>query len=102
MSWETRCVNALKGATLISSGKFCGQVTDYELCQCPERGDPHFYYVTPQEKEAWLLQCVNALKGATLISTAELISNAIDDVPCVNALKGATLISTLASGNPHK
>ena len=38
------CVNALKGATLISTGcaiVSAGQV--FNLCQCPERGDPHFY-----------------------------------------------------------
>ena len=38
------------------------------MCQCPERGDPHFYCNLVFEK-AVNEQCVNALKGATLIST---------------------------------
>lgn len=53
------CVNALNEATLISSGKFCGQVTDYELCQCPEKGDPHFYRkeISKQIDDGTLCQC---------------------------------------------
>ena len=95
------------------------------MCQCPERGDLHFY-----EREALVFyivtNCVNALKGATFISTLILMFllgsrlrsvNALKGatfistdkpfqksrmISCVNALKGATFISTLASGNPHK
>ena len=38
------CVNALKGATLISTFTFtCIKIRNAGLCQCPERGDPHFY-----------------------------------------------------------
>ena len=67
------------------------------LCQCPERGDLHFYdylyklVFTPD----W---CVNALKGATSISTEE--QKAINkEAYCVNALKGATSISTRRKGD---
>ena len=38
------------------------------MCQCPERGDLHFYlHTTRKGYEA--SSCVNALKGATFIST---------------------------------
>ena len=63
------------------------------MWQCPERGDPHFYF-----NSAWLILigfviCVNALKGATRISTV-VQDIEKDDVKGVNALKGATRIST--------
>ena len=70
------CVNALKGATLIST----------------ENGTEFLK----------MKSCVNALKGATLISTKIPVTNSYTKLVCVNALKGATLISTLASGNPHE
>ncbi len=38
------------------------------MCQCPERGDLHFYQDEMVEKHAGI-RCVNALKGATSIST---------------------------------
>ena len=63
------------------------------MCQCPERGDLHFYFKRVDagctEKD-----CVNALKGATFISTQTLCMRFIREA-CVNALKGATFISTL-------
>ena len=37
------CVNALKGATFISTEITCMQRERQKLCQCPERGDLHFY-----------------------------------------------------------
>ena len=37
-------------------------------CQCPERGDLHFYETTKKTNE-WIFRCVNALNGATFIST---------------------------------
>ena len=38
------CVNALKGATSISTGSlFVESNDDLMMCQCPERGDLHFY-----------------------------------------------------------
>ena len=38
------------------------------MCQCPERGDLHFY--CRRKRWKWtVLKCVNALKGATSIST---------------------------------
>ena len=46
------------------------------MCQCPERGDLHFYQFDDRDRSQ--PSC------------------------CVNALKGATFISTLGSGNPHK
>ena len=63
------CVNALKGVTFISTGELeVKDVQELELCQCPERGDLHFYEKNKIIiKEAW--KCVNALKGATFIST---------------------------------
>ena len=70
------------------------------LCQCPERGDLHFYqYVDVLVRVKNM--CVNALKGATSISTLKPPVTEMN-ITCVNALKGATSISTLASGNPHK
>ena len=92
------------------------------VCQCPERGDPHFYInvadiceihhgsvnalkgatlistaVVRASKEA-NYECVNALKGATLISTVYIQNQYVDTLKCVNALKGATLISTSFEG----
>ena len=96
------------------------------MCQCPERGDLHFYKtgITGSGCAAWCVNalkgatsistkeslmvlktrddCVNALKGATSISTANQKQTSAHPQMCVNALKGATSISTLASGNPHK
>ena len=38
------------------------------MCQCPERGDLHFYdYLKKLTRASFT--CVNALKGATSIST---------------------------------
>ena len=38
------CVNALKGATFISTRKYVNWYEDkHKKCQCPERGDLHFY-----------------------------------------------------------
>ena len=37
------CVNALKGATLISTSSLPKTADFSDLCQCPERGDTHFY-----------------------------------------------------------
>ena len=71
------------------------------MCQCPERGDPHFYSITETTVEEEI-ESVNALKGATLISTESSVAEEVPETESVNALKGATRISTLASGNPHK
>ena len=60
------CVNALKGATLISTVVNRETSAEYlHSCQCPERGDTAFLLDTCRK---WLTQksCVNALKGATL------------------------------------
>ena len=74
---EMKCVNALKGATFISTKRSIMQKAIHlRLCQCPERGGLHFY----EEKYDYALK----------------------QLLCVNALKGATFISTLASGNPCK
>ena len=40
------------------------------LCQCPERGDLHFYIEKTVTKDG-TVNCVNALKGATSISTMQ-------------------------------
>ena len=38
------CVNALKGATFISTRwRLTEKISEITLCQCPERGDLHFY-----------------------------------------------------------
>ena len=42
------------------------------MCQCPERGDTHFYLMQ-KSGETVEEQGVNALKGATLISTGDMI-----------------------------
>ena len=63
------CVNALKGATFISTilAYNTGKSID-EMCQCPKRGDLHFHLLS-ERVFLMLLVCVNALKGATFIST---------------------------------
>lgn len=94
-------VNALNGATFISTNTMLSRIGTTEECQCPEWGDLHFYrlrLLLPSLKNS----CVNALKGAISISTARFVCNSKHAWNCVNALKGATSISTLASGNPHK
>ena len=90
------------------------------MCQCPERGDPHFYTIWILQKRNGNGSGVNALKGATFISTtAGKADGSYRNVMCqcpewgdlhfhcitvcknggawngVNALKGATFISTL-------
>ncbi len=54
-----RCVNALKGATFIST-EVERQIAELQekLCQCPERGDLHFYerMLIPAQLEA-MCQC---------------------------------------------
>ena len=92
-----QCVNALKGATFISTlSKFPGIFISYRcqcpergalhfytadtgnsgttagMCQCPERGDLHFYKVKAG-CHALIVACVNALKGATFISTEKIM-----------------------------
>ena len=71
------------------------------MCQCPERGDLHFYMSTWKTVLVILLG-VNALKGATFISTG--IPNIYVDTTekSVNALKGATFISTDMVNNGWK
>ncbi len=69
-------VNALNGATSISTETELAVIEKNEMCQCPEWGDLHFYEDLQSELE-YVMECVNALNGATSIST-------------------------LASGNPHK
>ena len=73
------------GATLISTKRAWRlHATLLRLCQCPERGDTHFYAEQLAEiiKQA---ECVNALKGATLISTEmveeEMLSMIIVSMP---------------------
>ena len=63
------------------------------LCQCPERGDLHFYEDLKGSGRS-VDGCVNALKGATFISTDHNYITNSYHVNCVNALKGATFIST--------
>ena len=40
---KMKCVNALKGATFISTAKRLWADDIKILCQCPERGDLHFH-----------------------------------------------------------
>ena len=47
----TRVLRPWMGATLISTTKRNCIVYGRSMCQCPERGDPHFYiYTLPQEQ----------------------------------------------------
>ena len=69
-------INALKGASFISTKMTKLKALKPVLCQCPEWGDLHFY--------------------------VQSLSQIVQKYNCVNALKGATFISTLASGNPCK
>ena len=64
-----RCVNALKGATFISTKVYDDVEESDDLCQCPERGNLHFYKLLAHCNGAAFYECVNALKGATFIST---------------------------------
>ena len=43
-------VNALNGATLISTTGKSLMVSTVKVCQCPEWGDPHFYDVADLRK----------------------------------------------------
>ena len=68
MMKDEYCVNALKGATFISTLAVELQTNSWLIpCQCPERGDLHFYENIMIVGK--LMNCVNALKGATFIST---------------------------------
>ena len=88
------CVNALTGATFISTGATMrknGVILN--MCQCPNWGDLHFYSnFTKTQKR--MRKCVNALTGATFISTNRRKRRRINQGKCVNALTGATFIST--------
>ena len=101
---------------------FCRKV----LCQCPERGDLHFYFTVSDGEMAFsgLCQCPErgnlhfyALIVALVMALCCNVSMPWKGRPsflpscekvtihicwCVNALKGATFISTLASWNPCK
>ena len=66
------CVNALKGATSISTKAEIKAIFAAKMCQCPERGDLHFYEYDNHDCVC-LFYCVNALKGATSISTSMLM-----------------------------
>ena len=67
-------------------------MTIARLCQCPERGDLHFYLEHSLHQHSKV--CVNALKGATFISTSRSWKSPGQNGTCVNALNGATFIST--------
>ena len=70
-------VNALNGATFISTVITLMDILSDMLCQCPKWGYLHFY---------------KTMKNNEFVKWGD----------CVNALNGATFISTLTSGNPHK
>ena len=94
------------------------------MCQCPERGDLHFYFMVLVVYAVVLCQCpergdLHFYKYFTMITGAKdfvcqcpergdlhfyCLKNSCvtSSHMSVNALKGATSISTLASGNPHK
>ena len=146
------CVNALKGATSISTWKYTNEQGTLEnvsmpwkgrppflqqktkicfsikyVCQCPERGDLHFYKLLCTGNDGDI-KCVSMpWKGRPPFLPVEIEKEMQDarnvsmpwkgrppfllqnGICCewysdysVNALKGATSISTLASGNPHK
>ena len=71
------CVNALNGATSISTKTLLSEISETQNVSMPWKGRPPFLHGN--------CSCMWARTGV-----------------CVNALKGATSISTLASGNPHK
>ena len=85
---------ALSGASFISTGiHITLVVTIVTLCQWPEWGDLHFYWVN-LTRSLLLHLGVNALNGATSISTFYKKFLTVLRVVCVNALNGATSIST--------
>ena len=51
------------------------------MCQCPERGDLHFYSIIIGSVKL-LERCVNALKGATSISTTDTRMLDAEEVTC--------------------
>ena len=54
------CVNALKGATSISTELEWTRIQADLMCQCPERGDLHFYFqdnITRIEASLQVCQC---------------------------------------------
>ena len=47
--FHVSCVNALKGATFISTERASDPMRFKEMCQCPERGDLHFHLTKAQQ-----------------------------------------------------
>ena len=72
--------NALIGAIFISTLMSFSIETKKMMCQCPERGNLHFY--VRHSEENWGENCcVNALIGATFISTyTQLVEKGVDNV----------------------
>ena len=69
---QWNCVNALNEATFISTNQSLKTDVYPMLCQCPEWGDLHFHCITVcKNGGAW--NGVNALNGATFISTERKI-----------------------------
>ena len=72
LTWKP-CVNALNGATSISTWNGLLRIVVSPSVSMPWKGRPPF----PREEQAEILQylyaCVNALKGATFISTGQSI-----------------------------
>ena len=87
------CVNALKGATFISTGQKISLKVLGLWCQCPERGDLHFYEVSPYANEDWNMMCQCPERGDLHFYRSIRSWNSSAN-GCVNALKGATFIST--------
>ena len=96
------CVNALNGATSISTYRWV-DIIDlvHKGVSMPWMGRPPFLLLIILIQRC-VRNCVNALNGATSISTKERTWLLEQYLWGVNALNGATSISTLASGNPHK
>ena len=112
MPWKGRPSFLLMHCKVLSNGHF--------WCQCPERGDPHFYQTTRNHLH---IQCIlevsmpwkgrpSFLRKSTIVKMEKLVVVSMPwkgrpsfllvhgnirlshNIYCVNALKGATLIST--------
>ena len=63
------------------------------VCQCPERGDLHFYMDRIMNMARHGLMCQCPERGDLHFYAIKVIAD-IQERICVNALKGATFIST--------
>ena len=90
-----QCVNALNGATFISTITVAeGKTSEAMLCQCPEWGDLHFYKIIQLTVKEVCVVCQCPEWGDLHFYRRKEEICSIRRWNCVNALNGATFIST--------